>query len=119
MEHIQFAALQKAMALLSASGAQFAIIDADGKQYGGLELAKPKAPKIQRKRTQKNKFQEKYRYLDTVKALPVGGVAKFVVTKDESKAFHSALAGSGGRFFGPGNYMTAKNGLSIEIMRVV
>lgn len=118
MEHIKQVALQKALTLLAASGSQFAVIDPDGNTHGTLQVVAPKSPKKTVAYTHKHKFQAKYKYLEKVQALKPNDSIKFDLEPDEVQAFQSALAGGGGRFFGPGNYMTARNGNTVELLRL-
>lgn len=113
MENVKKAALKKAMVLLNAIGVSYAIIDANGKKYGDLEIA--------------NKSNKKYIHgelTDHIRTnfveLKIGEVGQMPLGKFEINEIQKCLSSYVCKVYGKGTHTTcmSKDRSSIEILRV-
>jgi hypothetical protein len=90
MTTLQSTALQKAIALLTAAGARYCVIAADGTKHGTLEVAPERARKSCKK---VHNHKAKHGYLEKLRAAKVGDVLEFVCdTKHEANSLCSSMS---------------------------
>jgi hypothetical protein len=116
MEQIKQTTLKKAIVLLNAIGAQYAIIDADGKKHGDLEIVE------QRKRKPSAyEYGELTNYCRTYfKDLAVGDVQVFPIGNYPIEVMQRTLSSWICKNYGNGTHTTcmSENRQSIEILRI-
>lgn len=116
MEQIKEATLKKAIVLLNAIGAQYAIIDSDGNRHGDLPLAE--IPK-RRKNTYPYGTLTNY-CVENFKELAIGDVCIFPIGQFEIKEMQRALSSWLCKIYGNGTHTTcmSEDRKSIEVLRV-
>jgi len=116
MEQIKQTTLKKAIALLNAVGAQYAIIDSDGNHHGDLQVTEPK-----KRRKSNYPHGELTKYcVDTFKELSVGDVCIFPTGKYDVKDMQRTLSSWLCRVYGNGSHTTcmSEDRKAIEILRL-
>ena len=100
---IQLNAIHRAVALLNASGAKFAV-EFDDQSFGNAKLAQPEPTKA--KRTRVVRFSWLSVYESWLKAVKPGDLFRHeVATKDEANSLRGALSGQLSHYYGPGSYI--------------
>lgn len=125
MNEVQKVALQRALSMLKAAGAQFAVI-VDGEKYGDLLVQPPKPPKPERQRAPAHNFMQ-YGYREKVRAMQPGAAIAIEIPASirDDKKLRDGLAGAicacGVTEYGNGNFMTARSldGKAIECVRIL
>lgn len=119
MEQIKEATLKKAIVLLNAVGAQYAIIDTDGNHYGGLQIIAPSKHKKRKKNTHPYGTLTKY-CLENFKELSVGDVCVFPIGQFDIKDMQRTLSSWLCKLYGNGTHTTcmSEDRKSIEVLRV-
>lgn len=111
-------AVQRAVALLKASGAVFEVRMPDGTVHGGL----PKPDEVKRTRKMKRPMGEGFRRFGPfIEDLQPGGVAKIVVPEDYTvNEVQCWLTARANNKWGKGNYVSARvdNDTAVELLRV-
>jgi hypothetical protein len=111
--NVKEAAITRAVAMLAAAGAQFAVL-LDDKKWGDLEVAKPKG--TPRKRV--NSFRS-MGYTDHVRVMQVGDVVSYTLEDEgKAKAFAASLSAMMTHTFGRGSAVTNRDGCKVEALRV-
>lgn len=116
MKQIQLATLKRALSMLDAIGAQYAIISADGTRFGTLQIAEEKS-----KPTRAYSYKELGDYIKERFNLPnVGDVLTIPVDKFKINELQSAISSHAVKVGGKGHYTNcrAKDKKSIEILRL-
>jgi hypothetical protein len=117
--NVKTMALNRAMALLRAAGATFAIIDADGTKHGELELAPP--PKVSLRTQVVPRGSMMAVYKAPLDALPVGEMTVIPYGAFDNDRDRESLRGSVAsyctRLWGKQTYMTHCNSVGIEVLR--
>lgn len=112
----QMIAMQRAEALLKASGVQYAIQLQDGTVLGGLEIA---PPRTHRRHVKVNNFVRDYDYITTMKALAPGGLTSWKLeTRDKAVALQKTVSATAMRMWGRDNFITTVNDGTLEVLRV-
>lgn len=117
MKQIQLATLNRALTLLDAIGAKYAIISPDGTQFGDLQIANHKT-----KDTRPYSFKEMNAYVrDQFILHNVGDVAIIPIDKFDIDELQSAISSHAIKTGGKGHYTTcrSKDKKSIEVLRVM
>ena len=113
MSTVQSIAIERAVALLKASGAQFAIVAADGTKFGALEVAPPKPLRRPIKNPGIGEYIDKF--VDDMPpgasvVIPLGGFSKADLQKSASSRCCAK--------WGSGNVITHRNDVGVEVLRV-
>lgn len=117
MNETQQIALDRAQVLLKAAGVQFAIRTPDGVTFGELPVAETKARGGWKK---VNKFAQDFPgYIDKLKAMKPGDVLRWTPGADRARSFQSAVAGSAGRYHGPGTFITTVVGPASDTVEIL
>ena len=103
MSTVQATAIQKALALLHASGARYCVLAADGTKYGTLEVSTQPQATGRKKRTRRHNHVAKHGYIVKLAEAKVGDIVEFVC---DSKAEAASLAGSMAAQLGPNGSIT-------------
>jgi hypothetical protein len=117
----QQTALTQAIALLTAAGARFAVIDATGQIHGDLKVRsrQPKPGKTGQPRVHHPSLQDKYGFWEKVDNLEPGGNTVIECeTEEDATRLARAFSSRANARFGSGNYLAAKNGKAAELLRV-
>lgn len=105
--------IQKAIALLNATGCKYKVIDPLGIEYGELKV---EAPSTGRKKV--NKFANTG-YIDVIAAMKVGDVKEFTPPEGAmAEAFRKAIAGRASQLLGNGSVTTCIENGVVQAMRV-
>lgn len=116
MEQIKQAALKKAIVLLNAVGAQYAIIDADGQKHGNLEIVeqRKRKPSVYDRGELTNYCRNNFKHL------AIGDVQNFPVGKYPIEVIQRTLSSWICKNYGNRTHITgmSKERNSIEILRV-
>jgi hypothetical protein len=114
MEKVEFAALEKAMRLLDATGCKYRICTPGGSWFGDLNLAKPK-------RKFKYPKGEKVTYLrQHLDSIQVGDVVKVPSDKYDIGDLQKSISSYLSKTLGPKSHTTAMNrdANCVEVLRV-
>ena len=103
-------AVSRAVSLLNASGAKFAVVFGDTK-YGDLDVV------IQPIRTKTN-WNAKYGHVKRVNEMKVGDELVFEVEPDDMKMFGNALRTLLGDRFGSNSYVMSSNQTVISVLLI-
>lgn len=117
MEKIQLVTLNRALTLLDAIGAKYAIISPDGTRFGDLSIADDKPED-----TRTYSFKELGAYVrDQFILHNVGDVAIIPIDKFDIDELQSAISSHAVKTGGKGSYTTcrSKDKKSIEVLRVM
>lgn len=115
---VQKLALNRAMAMLTAAKCQFAIVDAEGNKYGGLQVAEP--PKRTRGAFPRGTLVAHFQpYIKDVKpgdvvCVPYGICAE----KPQRDALQRAIASHCSAAWGNKTYITHMNDAGVEVLRI-
>jgi hypothetical protein len=111
---VQQLAIERAIRLLTAAKAAFAVQMPNGSFVGELTVA-VKSPR----RKANNWRIAMPGYINQVKAMQIGDVVSWTVKTDESiESFRSTVSSQGCQLYGKGAFMTAVTGHYLEAMRV-
>ena len=117
MHEIQLLTLNKAIAMLKASGVRYAVETEPGVFVGSLEV-KPPRP-VKPVRTPRHQWEKLNPYIDKVSKLLPGEVLTFDMPAEHANSFQSAVCGTACRLFGVGNYTTGRTKTGkLELLRV-
>lgn len=107
-------AISRATALLTAAGAKFKIIAADGTEYGDLQVVDPKA-----RRNKPFAHGERANYIQS-RIVGMKPGEETVVPLGKYTYDELNVGAVAGKLWGTGNYITAltKDGKGIEVLRV-
>lgn len=118
---VKIEALQRALKLLAAAGCKYAIIDADGKKYGELEVAEQKSrtriPGLHPRGTYKAHFVPMLKDVKpgSMITIPYG---QFSGSKKDKDTLRSAVCGWCSNHWGNQTYISHMNETGIELLRV-
>lgn len=109
---IKNTAITRAIAMLTAAGAQFKVITEDGTEYGTLEVK----PQVKRKKSGVN-FKEIY--YPVLSPMQVGDTATLIAEEGiPPEGLRSAMCGWASMMWGNGSYISERKNEVIEILRV-
>lgn len=116
---VQKLALHRAMAMLTAAKCQFAIVDAEGNKYGGLQVAAPP----QRTRGPFPRGTLVAHFLPHIKDMKPGDAACVpygicAAEKSHRDALQKAIASHCSGAWGNKTYITHMNDAGVEVLRV-
>lgn len=120
MKAIHKAAIEKAIALLDASGSEYKIVAPDGKSYGALKVA------LKKKKKQAHfgygVFAHLYRPLvDNIKVGEIAEIPYALLESDDAKmkaGFRSSVSAYLSTKWGAGSYTSTNNNGVLQILRV-
>jgi hypothetical protein len=115
MEAMKLTILNKALAMLRATGSKYAVIDCDGNKYGELEIVEPKA----RKKHVRSGIHFKPMFIDKISKV-VPGEEIHVFTPPEGipiENYRSAMCGYASQNWGNGTYSTEIKDNTVQLMR--
>lgn len=121
MTEIQQKALASAIKWLTAAGAKFAIIDADGVRHGELPIAE--APSKPKRKTTVPQGAYVKEAKPIIEKLTPGGLAEIAVPEwaHSAASFRSSVCAVAGNLFGKDNYMTTvvkrDTGAAVQVLR--
>lgn len=106
MTEIQQKALTSAIKWLTAAGAKFAIIDADGNKHGELPIAEPPAKPKRKTTVPQGAYVKEAKPL--IEKLEPGNMAEIAVPEwaHSADSFRSSICAMAGSLWGKDNYMT-------------
>lgn len=115
---VQQVALDRALKLLAASGAQYAVIGFDGAKYGGLEVAQPKAKKTKVFTHAHGEFRDYF--LPFIGSMRPGDSINVPFGKYQPEELRGPLSSWCSTNWGSGNTITSVNrkGGYVEVLRV-
>jgi hypothetical protein len=118
---VQTEALNRALKLLNAAGCSYAVIDAEGHKYGGLDVVEPKPPRKQRHRNHPiGTFIDYHRQFTN--ALKPGEAVKVPLgpftSPEDTNSLRSSISAYFAREIGPGKILTVITSTEIEVLRI-
>lgn len=110
---VQQVAIQRAITLLRAAKAEFAIRAPDGEVFGELPIAVvPKKIKV-------NDFVKMFPgYIDQIKGMQAGDILVWEVPHDKADAFRSCVSASAAQHVGKGQCISTVTDKGVELLRV-
>lgn len=107
MNEVQTKALENGLRWLTASGAQFAVIDANGNKHGTLELAPPPSSTKRSSHVKRGSYKEIYEApLSTLQPNQTVEIEVPGFAPDGGDSFAASVSSRCREMWGPGQYMT-------------
>lgn len=114
-DSIKDRSLQRALAMLNATGCRYAVIDYNGDKYGSLEVVDPTPKKYE---NMFGKGELRSLIAESVGDIEFGGVAFVPCSEDRVERVRCGIHNYFTELFGAGSYTTHRIQDGVEVMRI-
>ena len=117
MKEVQSATLKKTIALLTAMGCKFAVIDPDGEKHGDLEIIEPKERKRATPAFPRGEVHDYF--IPFIENLQIGEVAEIPGGKYGAERIRGSICSWFVRHYGKGSANTVVVGDNVQVLRTL